>query len=92
MAAVYYNPEKVAEIVAKYGGDAKNTGSIEAQIALHTFRIESLSNHLRQNKKDFSCRRALLSLVGHRKRLLGYYMKKDIIKYRELIEKLGIRK
>jgi small subunit ribosomal protein S15 len=90
--AVYYSKEKVVEIVTKYGGEEKNTGSIEAQIALHTYRIEQLSNHLRENKKDFSCRRALLSLVGHRKRLLSYYMKKDILKYRALIEKLGIRK
>jgi small subunit ribosomal protein S15 len=90
--AVYYGKEKVASIVAQYGGDEKNTGSIEAQIALHTFRIESLSNHLRSNPKDFSSRRTLLSLVGHRKRLLAYYMRKDIIAYRKLIEKLGIRK
>lgn len=90
--AVYYNKEKVSEIVAEYGGDASNTGSVEAQIALHTYRIEQLSDHLRKNKKDFSCRRALLGLVGHRKRLLAYYAKKDIVKYRKLIEKLGIRK
>jgi small subunit ribosomal protein S15 len=90
--AVYYNKEKVSEIVAQYGGAEGNTGAVEAQIALHTYRIEQLSDHLRRNKKDFSCRRALLSLVGHRKRLLGYYMKKDIVKYRALIEKLGIRK
>lgn len=89
--AVYYSKEKVADIVKQYGGEG-NTGSIEAQIALHTYRIESLSEHLRSNKKDFACRRALLSLVGHRKRLLQYYMKKDIVKYRQLIEKLGIRK
>lgn len=90
--AVYYAKEKVAEIVKTYSGDEKNTGSTEAQIALHTFRIEQLSAHLRSNKKDFACRRALLSLVGHRKRLLSYYAKKDILKYRALIEKLGIRK
>jgi small subunit ribosomal protein S15 len=90
--AVYYNKEKVSEIVSQYGGSEGNTGAVEAQIALHTYRIEQLSEHLRQNKKDFACRRALLSLVGHRKRLLGYYMKKDIVKYRQLIERLGIRK
>jgi small subunit ribosomal protein S15 len=90
--AVYYGKDKVAGIVKQYAGDEKNTGSVEAQIALHTYRIEQLSAHLRQNKKDFACRRALLSLVGHRKRLLHYYAKKDIVKYRQLIEQLGIRK
>ncbi|MBN8682292.1 MAG: 30S ribosomal protein S15 [Chitinophagales bacterium] len=90
--AVYYNKEKVAEIVAQYGGDAKNTGDTEAQVALLTYRIESLSAHLRQNKKDHSTRRALLAMVGQRKSLLSYYAKKDIFKYRALIEKLGIRK
>jgi len=90
--AIYYEKEKVASIVKEYGGDEKNTGSVEAQIALHTFRIEQLSAHLRINKKDFSCRRALLGLVGHRKRLLSYYEKKDILMYRDLIKKLGLRK
>lgn len=90
--AIYYSKEKVSEIVKEYGGDEKNTGSIEAQIALHSYRIEQLSAHLRTNKKDFSCRRALLGLVGHRKRLLSYYERKDIVKYRELIKRLGLRK
>ncbi len=90
--AVYYSKEKVAEIVTQYGGSEKNTGSVEAQIALHTYRIEQLSAHLRTNKKDFSCKRTLLGLVGHRKRLLQYYMRKDLMGYRALIEKLGLRK
>ncbi|MEY3240009.1 MAG: hypothetical protein RIR11_1447 [Bacteroidota bacterium] len=90
--AVYYSPEKVASIVTEYGGDAKNTGHVEAQVALLTFRIESLSAHLRINKKDHSTRRALLIMVGQRKSLLSYYAKKDIYKYRALIEKLGLRK
>jgi small subunit ribosomal protein S15 len=90
--AVYYNKEKVAEIVTKYGGESKNTGDTEAQVALLTYRIESLSAHLRQNPKDHSTRRALLTMVGQRKSLLAYYAKKDIFKYRALIEKLGIRK
>jgi small subunit ribosomal protein S15 len=90
--AVYYNQEKVASIVKEYGGDEKNTGNVEAQIALLTYRIESLSAHLRINKKDHSTRRALLSMVGQRKSLLSYYAKKDIFKYRALIEKLGLRK
>lgn len=91
--AVYYNKEKIAGIVAEYAdGDAKNTGNIEAQVALLTYRIESLSAHLRINKKDHSTRRALLTMVGQRKSLLSYYAKKDIYKYRALIEKLGLRK
>lgn len=90
--AVYYSPEKVAEIVKKHTGDDKNTGNVEAQVALLTYRIESLSKHLQTNKKDHSTRRSLLHMVGQRKRLLNYYMKKDIYKYRALIEKLGLRK
>ena len=90
--AVYLTTEKKEEIFSEYGGDAKNTGSIEGQIALFTYRINALSQHLRENKKDHSCRRSLLSLVGKRKRLLTYLASKDIQKYRDLIEKLGTRK
>jgi len=80
------------EIFAQYGGNAKNTGSVEGQVALFTFRIKALSEHLQVNAKDHSSRRTLLGLVGKRKRLLGYLAKRDITKYRELIEKLEIRK
>ena len=90
--AVYYSKEKISEIIAQYGGDAKNSGNTEAQVALLTYRIESLSSHLRANPKDHSTRRALLTMVGQRKSLLAYYAKKDIYKYRALIEKLGLRK
>ena len=90
--AVYYSPAKVAEIVAQYGGTEKNTGNTEVQVALLTYRIESLSQHLRINPKDHSTRRALLTMVGQRKSLLSYYAKKNIYKYRALIEKLGLRK
>jgi small subunit ribosomal protein S15 len=91
--AVYYNKEKISEIVKEYaGGDAGNTGNTEVQIALLTYRIESLSAHLRKFKKDHSTRRSLLTMVGQRKSLLAYYAKKDIYKYRALIEKLGLRK
>ena len=89
---VYLPKEKVAEIFNEYGGGANNTGSTEGQVALFTYRIKELSQHLQNNKKDHSCRRTLLSLVGKRKRLLGYLAKKDITKYRALIEKLGLRK
>ena len=89
--AVYLSKEKVEEIFKEYGGDANNTGSVEGQIALFTYRIKELSSHLQTNKKDHSCRRTLLSLVGKRKRMLRYLAKKDINGYRELIKKLGIR-
>lgn len=90
--AVYLSKEKMEEIFAEYGGDANNTGSTEGQIALFTFRISEMSKHLQQNQKDHSCRRSLLRLVGKRRKLLRYLSKKDINKYRALIEKLGIRK
>ena len=90
--AVYYSKEKVAEIVALHGGDAKNTGATEAQVALLTYRIECLSKHLRTFKKDHATRRSLVTMVAQRKSLLAYHAKKDIFKYRALIEKLGLRK
>jgi small subunit ribosomal protein S15 len=88
----YLTEEKRAGIFTEYGGSADNTGSTEGQIALFTFRIKELSSHLNDNKKDHSCRRTLLTLVGKRKSLLNYLAKKDIQKYRDLIVKLGIRK
>ena len=89
---VYLTKEKTEEIFNEYGGSATNSGSTEGQIALFTYRIKNLSAHLQENKKDHSCRRSLLTLVGKRKRLLTYLAKKDITKYRALIEKLNIRK
>jgi small subunit ribosomal protein S15 len=90
--AVYLSKEKIEEIFQEYGGSKENTGSTEGQVALFTYRIQKLSEHLKENRKDHSCRRTLLTLVGKRKRLLQYLAKKDIQKYRELIDKLGIRK
>lgn len=75
-----------------YGGNEKNTGSVEVQIAQLTERINHISNHLKQNKKDFSTHRGLMQLVGRRKRLLQYMTRTNLQGYRELIEKLGIRK
>lgn len=89
--AVYLPKEKKEEIFKKYGGSEQNTGSPEAQIALFTYRINALADHLRQHKKDHATRRALLMMVGKRKRLLAYLQRKDIQKYRELINELGIR-
>ena len=84
--------EKKANIFKTYGGNEKNTGSIEAQIAVLTERIKHISAHLKQNKKDFSTQRGLMQLVGRRKRLLQYLSKTNLNGYRELIEKLGLRK
>ena len=84
--------EKNTTIFKDFGGKATNTGSIEGQIAQLTERITQISNHLQQNKKDFSTHRGLMQLVGKRKRLLNYMQKHNLTGYRQLIEKLGIRK
>jgi small subunit ribosomal protein S15 len=84
--------EKTSSIFTNFGGTATNTGSIEGQIAQLTERISQISNHLQQNKKDFSTHRGLMQLVGKRKRLLNYLQKHNLTGYRQLIEKLGIRK
>lgn len=84
--------EKKASVLTAFAGSAKNTGSIEGQIALLTERISQISGHLQQNKKDFSTHRGLMQLVGKRKRLLNYLQKQNLTGYRQLIEKLGIRK
>ena len=84
--------EKKSTIFAEFGGKESNTGSIEGQIALLTERIAQISGHLQNNKKDFSTHRGLMQLVGKRKRLLNYLQKHNLTGYRQLIEKLGIRK
>jgi small subunit ribosomal protein S15 len=88
----YLTKEKKAAIFTEFGGNAANTGSIEGQIALLTERISSISKHLQANKKDFSTHRGLMQMVGKRKRLLTYMSKHNLTGYRQLIEKLGIRK
>ena len=84
--------EKKAEVITAFGGKATNTGSIEAQVALITERSSQISSHLQANKKDFSTHRGLMKMVGKRKRLLNYLQKQNLTGYRQLIEKLGIRK
>ena len=84
--------EKKAAIFKEFGGNSKNTGSIEGQIALLTENISAISKHLQQNKKDFNTHRGLMKMVGRRKRLLTYLSKHNLQGYRQLIEKLGIRK
>ncbi len=88
----YLTKEKKASFFTEFGGKSTNTGSIEGQIALLTERINSISQHLQANKKDFSTHRGLMQLVGKRKRLLTYLSKTNLTGYRQLIEKLGLRK
>ena len=89
---MYLTSEVKAEIFAKHGGSATNTGKSESQIALFTFRINHLTEHLKKNHKDYSTSRALKMLVGKRRRLLDYLIAKDIERYRAIIKELGIRK
>ena len=88
----YLTKERKAEIFKEHGGVPTNTGSVEGQIAMFTLRIDHISGHLKINRKDHSTRRALLKLVGQRKRLLRYLADRDIQRYRAIIDKLGIRK
>lgn len=84
--------EKKEAIFEKYGNSKTDTGSTEGQIALFTERINHLTLHLKENRKDFATEKALVTLVGKRRKLLDYLKNKDILKYRELIKELGIRK
>ena len=88
----YLTAEKKQEIFKEFGKSDINTGSTEGQIALFTHRINHLTGHLKVNRKDYGTQRALLRLVGKRRRLLDYLKDNDIGKYRELIKKLNIRK
>jgi small subunit ribosomal protein S15 len=89
---MYLTKEIKADIFKKYGGKDSNTGSTEGQVALFTHRINHLTKHLKKNHKDFNTERSLVRLVGKRRSLLDYLKKKDIVKYRELIKDLNIRK
>ena len=80
------------KIIEEYGKSGKDSGNTEVQVALLSERVNSLTDHLKIHKKDHHTRRGLLMLVGKRKRLLQYIQNQDIVKYRELIEKLGIRR
>lgn len=91
---MYIYKEVKEEIFKKYGikKDSADTGSPESQVALWTYRIAHLTDHLKSNKKDFSTRMGLLRLVGKRRRMLDYLKRTDIQRYRAIIEELGIRK
>lgn len=84
--------EKKAEIIKEYQTKEGDTGSPEVQIAILTARIAELTEHLKENHKDHHSRRGLLKMVGQRRNLLAYLQKKDLDAYRQLIEKLGLRK
>ena len=89
---MYLTAEKKQEIFEKYGKNVTNTGSTEGQVALFSFRISHLTEHLKVNKKDFGTQRALIGLVGKRRSLLDYLKRKDIERYRALIKDLNLRK
>jgi small subunit ribosomal protein S15 len=84
--------EAKREIVDRYGRDQQDTGSTEVQVALLTARINDLTQHLREHRKDHHSRRGLLMLVGKRRRLLKYLQSSDIDRYRQLIQQLGLRR
>jgi small subunit ribosomal protein S15 len=89
---MYLSKEKKQELFSQYGKSAANTGSPESQVALFSFRINHLTEHMKGNKKDFGTQRALLKLVGKRRRLLDFLKEKDIERYREVVKELNLRK
>ncbi len=90
--AEYLSPDKKQEIFAKYGKSNTDTGSVESQVALFSYRIAHLTEHLKDNKKDFVTQRSLVKLVGQRRRLLDYVKRKDIERYRAILKALNLRK
>ena len=88
----YLDAEKKQEIFSKYGKSNKDTGTTEGQVALFSHRIKHLTEHMKNNKKDFHPEHALVKLVGKRRSLLDYLKKKDIVRYRVIIKELSLRK
>lgn len=89
---MYLDSAKKREIFEKYGKSNSDTGSAEAQIALFSYRISHLTEHMKLNRKDYSTERALTMLVGKRRRLLDYLKRKDIERYRSIVKELGLRR
>ena len=89
---MYLTAEKKKEFFKKYGKSEADTGTTEGQIALFSYRIAHLTEHLKKNKKDFSTQMALIKLVGKRRRLLDYLKQRDIERYRAIIKALKLRK
>ncbi|WP_057828991.1 30S ribosomal protein S15 [Liquorilactobacillus cacaonum] len=84
--------EKKTEIMQKYARHEGDTGSAEVQIAVLTFDINELNDHIRSHKKDYASQRGLMKKIGHRRNLLAYLRAKDVQRYRELIKSLGLRR
>ena len=89
---MYLTPEMKRDFFKKHGKNAEDTGRAEGQIALFTFRIAHLTEHLKKNRKDYGTQRALQLLVGKRRSLLDYLKKKDIERYRAIIKELNLRR
>ena len=89
---MYLDTAKKQEIFTQYGKSATDTGSAESQIALFTYRIKHLTEHLKQNHKDYGTARSLTKMVGRRRKLLKYLYNTDITRYRAIIKALGLRK
>ena len=89
---MYLDQAKKAEIFETYGKSNTDTGSAESQIALFSYRISHLTEHVKSNKKDFNTSRSLKMLVGKRRRMLDFLKEKDIERYRTIVKKLGLRK
>ncbi|MCI6642611.1 MAG: 30S ribosomal protein S15 [Alloprevotella sp.] len=89
---MYLDSAKKKEIFEKYGQNGTDTGSVESQVALFTFRISHLTEHVKGNRKDHATEKSLVKLVGKRRALLNYLKAKDIERYRALIKALGLRK
>lgn len=90
--AEYLSPDKKQEIFGQYGKSNVDTGSPESQVALFSYRIAHLTDHLKNNRKDHNTQRALLRLVGKRRQLLDYLKSKDIERYRQIVKALNLRK
>ncbi|MBQ9569536.1 MAG: 30S ribosomal protein S15 [Alloprevotella sp.] len=89
---MYLDSAKKQEIFGKYGKSNSDTGSVESQVALFSYRISHLTEHMKANRKDHTTERALVKLVGKRRALMKYVKAKDIERYRALVKALGLRK
>ena len=89
---MYLTKEAKEKLFKKHGKNAKDTGSAEGQIAIFTQRIDHLTEHLKNNRKDYNTERSLVMLVGKRRSLLDYLTKKDVLRYRAIVKELGLRK
>lgn len=89
---MYFTAEQKKDIFTKFGKNEQDTGSTEGQIALFTFRIKHLTEHMKEHKKDLGTMRSLVELVGKRRKLLAYLKERDIERYRNIVKELGLRK